>query len=88
MVLINSGAMHSFVSIALGQAVQATTINIELICITLGIKFKVHSTKVAKQSISFTFRASQMVWCYVMPKVSAPVVLGIDWLTQLNPKID
>ena len=41
MVLINSGAMHNFMSAALTQAVQATTINIEPICVTWGNKFKI-----------------------------------------------
>ena len=80
--------MHNFVSAALVQAVQATTINIEPICVTLGNKFKVLSTKLAKLSISFTSGAAQMVWCYVVPELSALVILGMDWLTQLNPKIN
>ena len=58
MVLIDSGAMHSYVSAVLMQAVKATTINIEPICVTLGKKPKVLSTKLAKLSISFTAGAA------------------------------
>ena len=87
-VLIDSGAMHNFLSTTLVQAVQATTINIEPMCVTLGNKFKVLSTKLAKLNISFAFGAAQMVWCCIVPKLSAPVILGMDWLTQLNPKIN
>ena len=47
MVLIDSGAMHNFMSAVFAQAVQATTINVEPICITLGNKFKVISAKLA-----------------------------------------
>ena len=39
MVLIDSGTMHNFVSAVLAQAVQATTINAEPMCVTLGNKF-------------------------------------------------
>ena len=48
MVLIDSGAMHNFASDTLVQAVQASTINVEPIYITLGNKTKVLSTKLAK----------------------------------------
>ena len=50
MVLISSGATHNFVSAAL---VQATTINVEPMCVTLGNEFEVLSTKLAKLSIFF-----------------------------------
>ena len=33
MVLIDSGAIHNFVIAAVVQAVQATTINVELLCV-------------------------------------------------------
>ena len=39
-------------------------------------------------SVLFTFGAAQTVWCCVVPELSAPVILGMDWLTQLNPKIN
>ena len=86
MVLIDSGTMHNFVSAALVQAVQATTINVEPMCVILGKEFKVLSAKLAKLSISFASGAAQTVWCYVVPELSAPVILRIYWLTQLNPK--
>ena len=66
-VFIDSGAMHNFVSAVLIQAVQATTINTEPMCVTLGNKFKVLSTRLAKASILFASGATQMVWCHVMP---------------------
>ena len=66
MVLINSGAMHNFMSAALTQAVQATTINIEPICVILGNKFKVLSPKLAKLNISFASGGAQMVWCHIV----------------------
>ena len=88
MVLIDSGIMYNFVSAALEQAVQATAINIEPMCKTLGNKFKVLSTKLAKLSISFASGAAQTVWFHIVPELSAPVILGMDWLTQLNPKIN
>ena len=87
-VLIDSGAMHNFVNAALMQAVQAITINTEPICVTLGNKFKVLSTKLAKLTISFTSRAVQMVWYCIVPELSAPVIFGVDWLTQINPNIN
>ena len=43
MVLIDSGEMQNFVSAALAQAVKATTIYTEPICVTFGNKFKVLS---------------------------------------------
>ena len=55
---------------------------------TLGNRFKVLSTKLAKLSISFASGATQMVQCHIVPKLSAPVILGMNWLTQLNPKIN
>ena len=70
------------------QAVKATTINAEPICVTLGNKFKVLSAKLAKLSILFTSGASRMVWCYIVPELSALVILGMNWLTQINPKIN
>ena len=54
--------------------------------VTLGNKFKVLSTKLAKLSISFASGAIQMVWCYIVPELSATVIFGMDWLTQINPK--
>ena len=48
MVLIDYGAMHNFVSAALMQAVKATTINTEPMCVTHGSKFKVLSARSAK----------------------------------------
>ena len=87
-VLVNSGAMHNCVSAALVQAVKATTINAKPTCITLGNKFKVLSTKLAKLRISFTYGATQMVWSHVVPELSALVILGMDWLTQIKPKIN
>ena len=40
------------------------------------------------QGILFASGAAQMVWCHAVPKLSALVILGMDWLTQLNPKIN
>ena len=56
--------------------------------VTLGNNSKVLSTKLANLSISFTSGATQMVECHVVPKLSALVILGIDWLTQTNRKIN
>ena len=72
----------------LAQAVQAITINVEPMCRILGNKFLVLSAKLANLSISFASGAAQMVWCCVVPKLNALVILGMDWLTQLNPKIN
>ena len=80
--------MHNFVSAALVQAVQATTINLEPMCVTFGNKIKVLSTKLAQVSMSFTSGAAQMVWCHTAPEVSAPIILRMDRLAQLNPKIN
>ena len=88
MVLINSGATHNFVSAALVQAVKATTINAEPICVTLGHRLKVLTTRLAKISIVFTSGAAQAVWCHVMPKLSASVIFRMEWLTQINLKIN
>ena len=63
--------MHNFVSAILVQAVKATNINEEQICVTLGNKFKVLSIKLAKLSILFAFGAAQTVWCYAVPELSA-----------------
>ena len=60
-VLIDSGAMHNFVTTSIVQVVQATTINAKPIYVTLGNKSKVLGTKLAKLSISFTSGAIQMV---------------------------
>ena len=87
MVLIDSGAMHNFVSAAFAQAVQVITINIEPMCVILGDKFKVLSIKLAKLSISFASGALQTVWYHILPELSAPVILGKDWLTQFDHKI-
>ena len=81
MVLIDSGIIHNFVSAVLMQAVKATTINVEPMCLTLGNRFKVFSTKLAKLSILFASGAAQIVWCHIVPELSALVILGIDWLT-------
>ena len=75
-------------SAVLGQAVQATNINAEPICVTLGNKSKVLSAKLAKLSILFASGAAQMVWCHVVLELSAPVIFRMDWLTQINPKIN
>ena len=79
--------MHTFVSAALPQVVQSISINAELIYLTLGNKFMVFSSKLAKLSISFTSGVAQMIWCSVMPELSVQVIFGIDWLTQINQKI-
>ena len=86
--MIDYATMHNFVSAVLAQAMQATTINTKPIWLTLGNKFMVPSTKLAKLSISFTFRAAQTVWCHIVPEMSALVIFGMDWLTQINPKIN
>ena len=78
--------MHNFVSVAFVQAVNTTTMHTEPMYITLGNKFKVLSTKLAKLSISFAASTAQTVWCYIVPELSAPDILGMDWFTQLNPK--
>ena len=78
MVLIDLGIMHNFVSDALAQAVKATTINIDQMCVTLQNKFKVLIAKLAKLSISFASGAAQMVWCQIVPEPSVPVILKID----------
>ena len=88
MVLVDSGETHNFVSAALTQAVKATTINTEPMCVTLGNKFKVLSTKLAKLSISFASGAAQIVWCHIMSELSTLVILEMDWLTQINPRIN
>ena len=80
--------MHNFVSAALVQAVKATTINTKPMCVTLGNKFKVLSIKLAKLSILFAFGATQMVRCHIIPELTAPIILRIDWLMQINPKIN
>ena len=61
MVLIDSGAVHNFVSAALAQAVQPTTINVEPMCVTLGNEFKVLNVKLAKLSISFASGTAQTI---------------------------
>ena len=86
--LIDSGLTHNFVSAALVQAVKATTINTELMCVTLGNKFKVLSTNLAKLGISFASGAAQTVLCCIVLELSALVILGMYWLTQINPKIN
>ena len=78
--------MHNFVSTVLAQAVQATTINAEPMCVTLGNRFRVFSTKLAKLGILFASGAVQTIWCYVLRKLIALVIVGMDWLTQINPK--
>ena len=88
MILIDSGITHNFVNAALPQSVQVITINVKPKLITLGNKYKVLSNKLAKLRILFTFVTAQMVQCHVMPKLRAPVILGMDWLTQLNLKIN
>ena len=85
--MIDSGTVHNFVSAVLVKAVKATTINAEPMCVPLGNKIKVFSTKLGKLSISFASGAAQTVWCYIVPELSAPVILGMDWLTQINPRI-
>ena len=80
--------MHKFISAALMQAVKAIIINSEPMCVTLGSKFKVFSPKLANLSISFAFGSAQMVWRHNMPQLSALIILGMDWLTQIKPKIN
>ena len=75
-------------STVFAQAVQTTTINIEPMCVKLGNKFKVLGAKLAKLNTLLTSGATQMVWCHVMPELSAPVILGRDRLTNINPKIN
>ena len=70
--------MHNFVSATLTQAVKATTINAEPIYVTLGNKFKVLSTKLAQLSTLFASGAVQIIWCHIVPELSAPVILRID----------
>ena len=77
-VLIDSGTIHNFVSAVFMQAVQAMTINIEPMCVTLGNKFKVLIAKLAKLSISFVSGAAPIVWCYIVPEMSAPIILGME----------
>ena len=86
--MIDSGAKHNFVSVALVQAVKTTTINTEPMCVTFGNKFQVFSTKLAKLSISFTSGAIQMVCCHIVPRLSAQVIFRMDWIIQINPKIN
>ena len=86
--LIDSGAMLNFMSAALAQTVKATTINAEPVCVTLGNKFKILSAKLAKLSILFASEAAQTVWCYIVPELNAPVIIGMDWLAHINPKIN
>ena len=80
--------MHNFVSAAFVQAVKATTINLEPMCVILGNILKVLRSKLAKLSISFTSGAAKMVWCCIVPELSAPVLFGMDCLTQLDTKIN
>ena len=49
---------------------------------------KVLSAKLTKLSISFASGAAQVVWCHIVPELIAPVILRIDWLTKINPKIN
>ena len=56
--MIDSGTMKNFVSAALVQAVKAKTINTEAMCVTLGNKFKVLTTKLAKLSNFFASGAT------------------------------
>ena len=86
--MIDSGATHNFVSAALVQAVKATTINVEPMCVILGNIFKVLSAILAKLHNLFASGAVQMVWCHIVLELSAPVIFRIDWLTQLNSKIN
>ena len=88
MVLIDSSTTHNFVSAAFAQAVQTTTIDAKPMCVTLGNKFKVLGANLAKLNILFTSGAAQMVWCYIVPKLSTPVIFGMDWFTYINPKIN
>ena len=70
------------------HAVKATTINTEPICVKLGNIFKVLSIKLAKLNIFFASGAAQTVRCHIVHELSALVILVIDWLNQLNPKIN
>ena len=76
--------MYNFLSAIFTQAVKDTTNYTGPIYATLGNKFKVISTKLAKLSIPFAFRATQMVWWHVVHELSILVILGMDWLTQIN----
>ena len=80
--------MHNFASAVLVQEMQATTINTEPMCVILGNKFNLFSTKLAKLGILFASRAIQIVWCYIVPEISALVILRMDWLTQITPHIN
>ena len=88
MALIDSGAVHNFMSAVLMQAVQAIKINVKPMYIILGNIFKVLSDKLTNLSILFASGAAQIVWCYIVPKLSTPNILGMDWFTQLSPIIN
>ena len=79
--------MHNLVSAALAQAVKVTTKNAEPMYLTLGNKSKVLSTKLAMLSVSFASGAIQMVWCCIVPVLSASVIFQMNWLIQIDPKI-
>ena len=76
MFLIDSGEMHNFVSAELVQQCK-----LQLMCVTMGNKLKVLSTTLAKLSISCASRAAQMVWCHIVLKLSALVIIGMDYHT-------
>ena len=84
--MIDSGTTHSFVSAALAKAMKATITNTDPMYVTLGNEFNILRTKLAKLSIPFASGAAQMVWCHIVPELSAPIILGMDWLIQINPK--
>ena len=80
--------MNNFVSAALVQGVKTTTIYTDPIYVTLGNKLKLLSTKLANLSVLSTCGSVQTVWVCFVPKLSIPVIFGMDWLTQINPKIN
>ena len=76
--MIASGTINNFVSAATAQAVKPKTINSELMCVTIGNKSKVPSTKLAKLSILFAFGATQIVLFCAVLKLGTPVILGMN----------
>ena len=99
--MVDSGDTNSFVYSEVVQYLNATTVDVPAMRVTLpdgsyvdcstAIPFYLKLCVNLQQSTFGVFETLHVccsVFCYILPKLTSDVVLGMDWLHLINSLID
>ena len=86
--MVDSGATHNFVGKSTVLRLGAKLQSADCLPVTLADGSLVEVREVCELLVNFSPEYSCKVSCYVLPKLSSEVVLGMAWLRAANPVVD